>query len=86
MVCIVDVSELAGAVFKARRDLLAHQWDVHAKLCLVGERARARRTRAVVGADSSYLELEVRNHRQWSARAVDAQANQAAKNLVPKLR
>ena len=82
MVGIVDPDELAGAVFDSRSDLLVCEWEVGAELGLVGERARTGGAGSVVGADSSYFELEVGNDGELAVRAVDAEAGQAAEDLV----
>ena len=53
-----------------------------AELGLVGEGACAGGAGSVVGADSSYFELEVRNDGELGVRAVDAEAEQASEDLV----
>lgn len=82
MIGVVDSSQLASAVFHSRSHLLACEGEVGAKLRLVGEGARTGGTGSVVGAYSSYFELEVGNDRELGIRAVDTKAEQAAEDLV----
>jgi hypothetical protein len=82
VVCVVDPGELAGAVFDSRSDLPVCEWEVGAELGLVGEGTRASGAGSVVGADSSYFELEVRNDGELGVRAVDAEAEQSSEDLV----
>ena len=82
VVGVVDPGELAGAVFEARGDLPVGEWEVGAELGLVGEGACAGGAGSVVSADSTYFELEVGNDGELAARAVDAEADQAAEDLV----
>ena len=81
LVLLMPVSR--PALYSIRAAICGVRREVGTELGLVGEGALASGAGSVVGAGASDFELEVRNDGEGAAGAVDAEAEQPARSLLP---